>query len=196
MLNGISPVIIFHIFNTASIAKVSKWLKNSAPAQSLIPKVGIPIPIYLHETSLKAVFVSHDSSISIGERVMNDTVFQAPVSNLINIEINFNNNPSRLSLPLPPIALLLPLLNLCYSKLTRDDYRISYFNRDVAAQMARLIEFRQFSRIDSDLSTLNITLSRDIKFEAPESANKEIISDQSAVKTPLTSSEIPTPTAA
>jgi hypothetical protein len=189
MLNGLAPIIIFHLFDTAVVSKVSKWLKIETPkAQSFIQKFGIPVPVYLMEQQFKAVWRSHDVSINIGERPIGAATFQNPISNSIDIEIAYNRNfqsPSLSIIPLTPIAVLLPLLNLCYEKISQDDYRISYFNKDVMLLNGRLTDVRQHSEINTSLSTLSITLSREINVAEPAEKAKVISGKAKPTATPV-----------
>jgi hypothetical protein len=161
MLNGIAPVIIFHLYSDSVMNAVSglssKVSNKIAIKPATFQKIGgVPIPIYLSEKLFKTAWKGHDLSVNIGTKTVGDQVFQQPYNSNITIELSFNRDRSIL-------AKLLPLLDLCYKKIASDTYNISYFNRDIVALKAKLSDIKQSSNADGTLSSLSITLSREIK---------------------------------
>lgn len=162
MLNGLAPVLIFQFYRRkqrggiAELDIITEFGKETIIKDSRYYEKtgGEPIPIYLSEKLFKVAWIGHDASINIGTKSIADQIFQQPYNSNITIELAFNRKDSI-------IAKLLPLLDLCYNKISSADYNISYFNQDILIFKSKLTDVKQNSRANSELTELSITLSKD-----------------------------------
>ncbi|MDR2708366.1 MAG: hypothetical protein LBC07_00115, partial [Elusimicrobiota bacterium] len=139
-IDGMAPLLVFHIFNAGYHAKsLSKWLKFAVDdeRQNTTAKgIGLTIPLYLSERLTKVAWQSHNMSISIGDITNGDKSYQRKIDNSVDIDLVFNRESLFLQL-------MMPLFSLCWQRLETNDYRISYYNRDIIIYKGRLTSLQQ-----------------------------------------------------
>jgi hypothetical protein len=196
MLNGLYPIIVFRFAkpNTTtttdpqsnddiqtqtdgSISIPSMILQSplAIKAQKSIKNYGIPIPIYLHESTTKIVFLSHNYTMSVAQKASGAQVYQNPVSCDIEITLQFSRTAIALTL-------LLQLLQTCYANCYDDNYRIDYYNKDIIFYNGRLSALHQNSTGNSTLSNLEIVLTKPATEIEQSDQSTEKVEEPSEVK--------------
>jgi hypothetical protein len=163
-----SPVLLFTFYKRAEIEKTADLVGGRVifgQGQNVTKIAQKSIPIYLSEFAFKTAWKSHDVSINIGSKSVGDELFQTPYNSNITINFSYSQDMGIMSK-------IIPLLDLCYTKLSQADYDVSYFNKDVFVLKGKLTDFKQNSQADPTLSEISLTISKEIK-EADKTPNED-----------------------
>lgn len=173
MLNGLDPIIIF---------RFSKRVENPTETQAKIPLVddvptmipGPPIPIYLSET-LTGIFIDMESKNIDAQTTTetkttdaNPSVKQSGIANNVVIDLKGKKESTGLSL-------FLALADFAYTKLTSQEYSITYLHGPVTVFNGLLNHFSFTSDPNEDIIRIKIELSMGGAKEPTPQANSATV---------------------
>lgn len=154
MLNGTSPVIIFHMLDLPASAE--QFIKGIPKVGEFLARnVGIPIPIYLDERISGILVQGQTHSIDMdtkveGENAGKKTItFQKPVNNIVTV--NMVADKSSLLL-----MVLLAFSDQIFQRVVAKSYGITYLNGPITVFGGLL--HRIATEDDADNTKIQITL--------------------------------------
>lgn len=161
MLNGVDPIIIFHFYNKG----VVDLLSATPFGASLASVAGLPIPIYLSE-QFTGIFVDNETSSidvvtkvdpqtekdPITQEVLPPIVTQTAVDVTTSISLVANRESVLLSV-------FIVLCEMIISKLTTQEYGITYLNGPTAIFNGLLHRFNTTVNRNDTLVRIDFVLS-------------------------------------
>ncbi len=158
MLNGISPLLIFS-FKPALTTALFSGLAGIPVVGDILPRIGIPIPVYLNE-QLTGVFIESESkAIDIDTEVHAKyngdppAVEQRGLNNLVTINM-FANKDSIM------LAVLLAMNDMIFSRVVSQDYAVSYINGSTTIFNGLLHGFSTNQGSNDDLVRIVMQISK------------------------------------
>lgn len=177
MLNGLNPLLIFQ-FKIKQSSPTTPGAKIPVKAE---PKTFIdlpPIPFYF-ESNLTGIQVENqDKNIDI--QTDTETVSEPPTdfepTATVEPEISQKGIQSNVTINLTAnknsilISSLSAVMDLIFTKVSSDQYSISYFNGSTSIFRARLQSYQVSENADNSLSSISIILTR-----GPVDAKKPVL---------------------
>lgn len=168
MLNGLDPIIIFHV---AKLAPSLGDLIAKIPVISQIPSVVElpPIPIYLSEEFFGLYIDSEEKSVDISTDFQTKSdgstpdVNQTGVSSVVTV--NLIGKKDSISL-----ILLSALMDYVFDKVTSKEYAITYIHGPTTIFRGLLQNFSVSQQANTDLLTIKIELTKGQKQPTPASS--------------------------
>lgn len=173
MLGGKDPVIIFQFSKLAntSFSRLLSDIPLVADIPTLIDQP--PIPIYLNSDYTGLFIDQEDKSVDIVTDVETLSDGESPeVSQKgvgSDVTINFIGKKDSVG-----IMVLSSLIDLCFEKVTSNEYAITYLSGATTIFRARLGGFSFTQNRQNDLLNITITLSMSKKDAKPKSAVPEL----------------------
>jgi hypothetical protein len=155
MLNGLYPVIVLQKVNFAKINVAGKT-------------ISLPIPVYLDENLTGIALMSQSrrvefASDSIVACQSNDAakdntlkVKQRGITNGVDIVLKASRDSIGMNL-------LLPIADIAFQRAAKDEYFISYFNRNIILFKSKLAHFSTDESASDTSVTINISLIKEDK---------------------------------
>lgn len=161
MLNGIYPIIIFHLYNKGAIDA----LADIPFASAVTDLVGVPIPIYLSE-ELTGIYIDTEArGIDVSTKVDPTTekdpltlevnppeVSQTAIDSTVSVSM-FANKDSIM------LTALLAMSEVIFSRLVTQEYGISYINGSTVIFNGLLHRFQTSINTNEDLVRIDMTIS-------------------------------------
>jgi hypothetical protein len=166
-LDGVDPVIIFHIYNKKLISLFDFIPFGAEIAES----IGFPIPIYLSE-QVTGIFVTNETrTIDLDTEIIHDQrkdplnptktkkvdIKQTGLNSLLTINLVASQHSAFM-------PILLAVLDLIMPKVATAEYAISYLRGSTVIFQAQLHHFSSVAEMNTDLLNIDITLSTAKKF--------------------------------
>jgi len=159
-IGGIAPLLIFTLLpEDNKAAKDSLSGLPPAVASTLLPIVGIPIPIYLDENFTKILFEGDDRNLNFetmqaqDQTGKNAKTFQRGIQNDVTINLRASNDSLILTA-------LLALAEQCFALAVGRKYSISYFNGTTVIIGGLLNGFNTSQDTERSLTNIQITLTK------------------------------------
>lgn len=158
MLNGVAPILIFSFMPNLS-QSLFNGLAGIPVLGDVLPKIGIPIPIYLDE-NLTGIYVESESNAIDIDTIVQarydgkpPSVDQRGLNNLITINMLATKNSVMLSV-------LLAMNDMIFSRVVSKDYNVSYLNGATTVFNALLHGFSTHTAADDDLIRIVLQISK------------------------------------
>lgn len=158
MLNGVSPILIFH-FKPQLTQSLFNGLSGIPVIGDVLSGIGIPIPIYLDQnltgvyvdTETKAIDLDTDVQVRYDGKA--PSVDQRGLNNLITVNLFGSKNSIML-------AVLLAMNDMIFSRVVSKDYAISYLNGTTTVFSGLLHGFSTSVGSDDDLIRITMQISK------------------------------------
>jgi hypothetical protein len=162
MLNGLYPIIIFHFkkllpSSLSFLTQGSNQIPLLAEVNNLFPL--IPIPLYLDEKTFGLVIDSESKHIDIVTEVetLPDGKTPRVVQRGINSNITINMQASTGSIGL---SVLLAMSDLVFSKVTSEEYGITYINKAVTVFNGKIDGLSVTQNANNSLYNISLSISK------------------------------------
>jgi hypothetical protein len=166
MLNGLDPIIIFSFFKRKPT--ITPRFPKYPNVSEFVDKFELPpIPIYLSESITGLYIDTEEKNIDISTAVetlrSGDEPFYSQKGIGSTIAINLLASKDSIGL-----ALLLPILDQLFSRVTSKEYSVTYLHGAITLFNGLLHSFSVNQDSNTDLIHLKLELSKDSKPKAPQ----------------------------
>lgn len=158
MLNGLDPIILFHLFKATPSQLQS--LSNIPLASDIVSAIGLPpIPIYLSERLTGLYIDSEDKNIDIETTTSTLADASAPEVNQrgINSTIRIDLIANKDSIG---VTLLSAMSDLVFQRASSQEYSVTYLNGAITIFGGLIRSFSINQNADTDLYNISIEISK------------------------------------
>lgn len=160
MLNGIAPIIIFHIGSLPPSSKTFKAISGiPLIGETIADNIGIPIPIYLNEKITGIQLINQSTQVDMNEDVTTKENEKTPdvKQRAINSIVTINMQSSKNNVV---ASMLIALNDLIFTKLSARTYSVSYLSGSTLVLNGLVHGFSATEQRDNDLVDIVFQISK------------------------------------
>lgn len=178
MIGGRDPVIIFHF--SKNVPGIFQLNKIPVVSENKTQVETPPIPLYLHREITGLAVDSEDKQVGIETVVDTMTDGSKPKETqkglTASVSVGLIGNKNAIGL-----SVLLAMLDLCYDKLTSEEYAITYMHGPTTIFRGRLLDFTANQTANTELMNIQVELSRGQKDPEKAQGVPEVTREQGAI---------------